>query len=121
MVTRAWSKETMIVFQEHATLRGEVRAQINARKKRYVRFLESSFAEAIRDGRLRPVSPKVAAFAFLGTVLWIPQWYRPDRAISEAQLVEEMQSLFFGSLERPAVTPAAQGARGSAASGAMTT
>jgi AcrR family transcriptional regulator len=120
MVTRAWSKEILIILHEHATLQGEARAQVNARKKRYVRFLESSFAEAVRDGRLRPVNPRVAAFAFLGMVLWIYQWYRPDGAISEAQLVEQMQSLFFGSLERPTVTPAAQGTRGSAASGAMT-
>ena len=31
-----------------------------------MKFLETSFAEAIRDGRIRPVNPTVAAFAFLG-------------------------------------------------------
>jgi len=86
-------------LHEHATLRGEARAQINARKKRYVRFLETSFAEAIRDGRLRALNPKVAAFAFLGTVLWIYKWYRPDGAISEDQLVQELQKIFFGGMQ----------------------
>jgi AcrR family transcriptional regulator len=121
MVTRGWSKEIMIILHEHATLRGPARAQVNARKKRYVRFLESSFAEAMRAGRLRPANPKVAAFAFLGMVLWIYQWYRPDGEISEGQLVQEMQGLFFGSLERSPVTPVALGSRGAPASGRLTT
>lgn len=103
LVTREWSKEVTIILHEHATLRGEARAQINARKKRYVRFLESSFAEAIRDGRIRPVNPKVAAFAFLGMVLWIYKWFRLGGAIGPEQLAREMQHIFFGGLEvRPA-------------------
>jgi AcrR family transcriptional regulator len=100
LVTRGWSKEITVILHEHATLRGEARAQINARKKRYVRFLETSFAEAVRDARMRPVNPKVAAFAFLGAVLWIYKWYRPDGAISEDQLVQELQGIFFGGEQR---------------------
>ena len=99
LVTRGWSKEITIILHEHATLTGEARAQINARKKRYVRFLESSFAEAIRAGRLRRVHPKVAAFAFLGMVLWIYKWFKPDGAVKEDELVREMQALFFDGLE----------------------
>jgi len=99
LVTKGWSKEITIILHEHATLTGEARAQINARKKRYVRFLETSFAEAIRAGEIRPVHPKVAAFSFLGMVLWIYKWFRPDGAVAEEQLVGEMQNLFFGGLE----------------------
>lgn len=98
LVTRGWSKEITIILHEHATLTGESRAQINARKKRYVRFLETSFAEAVRAGRIRPVHPKVAAFAFLGSVLWIYKWYKADGPVSEDELVKEMQNIFFGGL-----------------------
>lgn len=108
LVTRGWSKEITIILHEHATLTGEARAQINARKKRYVRFLEGSFAEAVRAGRLRPVHPKVAAFAFLGMVLWIYKWFKPDGAIKEDELVREMQQLFFGGLESGDAAPAAR-------------
>jgi len=101
LVTHGWSKEVTIILHEHATLTGEARAQINARKKRYVRFLETSFSEAIRDGRIRRVHPKVAAFAFLGMVLWIYKWFRPDGAMPRDELAREMQSLFFGGLELP--------------------
>jgi AcrR family transcriptional regulator len=101
LVTRGWSKEITIILHEHATLTGEARAQINARKKRYVLFLEGSSAEAVRAGKLRPLHPKVAAFAFLGMVLWIYKWFKPDGAIKEDELVREMQQLFFGGLLTP--------------------
>lgn len=101
LVTRGWSKEITIILHEHATLTGEARAQINARKKRYVRFLETSFAEALRDGLIRPVHPKVAAFSFLGSVLWVYKWFRPDGPVPEDQLVKEMDNVFFGGLAGP--------------------
>lgn len=92
------SKEVTIILHEHATLTGEALVQINARKKRYVRFLESTITEAVRDGKLRPLNPKVAAFSFLGMILWLYKWYRPDGEISEDRLVDEMMDLFFGGL-----------------------
>jgi TetR/AcrR family transcriptional regulator, cholesterol catabolism regulator len=110
LVTQGWSKEVTIILHEHATLTGEARAQINARKKRYVRFLETSFAEAIRSGRMRPVNPTVAAFSFLGMVLWIYKWFRPDGEISAEELAAEMKNVLFGGLEIGAATTAAPGA-----------
>ena len=106
LVTHGWSKEVTIILHEHATLTGEARTHINARKRRYVRFLESSFAEAVRAKKIRPVNPKVAAFAFLGMVLWIYKWFRPDGSISAEELSREMQDLFFGGLELPTAPPA---------------
>ncbi len=104
LVTHGWSKEVTIILHEHATLTGEARAHINARKKRYVDFLERSFEEAVRAGEIRPVNPTVAAFAFLGMVLWIYKWYRPDGALTEKVIVREMGDIFFTGLQAP--TPA---------------
>ena len=100
MITRDRNKEITIILHEHATLSGEELARINARKKRYVRFLEHSFSEAIAAGEIRPVDPKLAAFAFLGAVNWIYKWFRADGEIPEEQLVRGMQDIFFGGLER---------------------
>jgi TetR/AcrR family transcriptional regulator, cholesterol catabolism regulator len=99
LVTEGWSKEVTIILHEHETLTGAARAQINDRKKRYVHFLEASFEEAVREGRIRKVEPRVAAFSFLGMVLWIYKWFRPDGKIPADQLAREMQALFFGGLE----------------------
>jgi len=100
LVTRDRNKEITIILHEHATLTGEELARINTRKKRYVRFLERSFSEAIAAGKIRPVDPKVAAFAFLGAVNWIYKWFRPDGEVAEEQVVRELQDIFFGGLEQ---------------------
>ena len=60
---------------------------------------ETSFAEAVRQGQIRAVNPKVAAFAVLGQVLWIYKWFRPEGAVPAAELAREMVNLFFGGLE----------------------
>ncbi len=99
LVTRGRNKEITIILHEHATLTGAPRAQINARKKHYVRFLESSFREAMLEGRIRQVDPKVAAFAFLGTVNWIYKWFRPDGEVPGDRLARELPDLFFRGLE----------------------
>jgi AcrR family transcriptional regulator len=110
LVTEGWSKEVTIILHEHETLTGAARQRINARKKRYVDFLEASFEEAAREGRIRPVEPTVAAFSFLGMVLWIYKWYRPEGRISADRLAAEMQELFFGGLEIKQAKRARKGA-----------
>src|SRR6478735_2123304 len=42
LVTHGSAKEVTIILHEHQTLTGEAQAQINARKKKYVRFLETA-------------------------------------------------------------------------------
>lgn len=106
LVTSGASKHVTIILHEHATLKGPAGKAIDARKKKYVRFLEQSFAEAVMKGLIRPVSPKVAAFSFLGMVLWIYKWFRPDGELSEAQIADAMVDLLFTGLE-PARSPRA--------------
>ena len=70
LVTSGSSKEVTIILHEHNTLTGHARKEINARKKKYVRFLEAAITEGIKRGQIRRVNPTLAAFSFLGTVLW---------------------------------------------------
>lgn len=110
LVTGGCSKEVIIILHEHATLTGEARAFIDSRKKNYVRFLEDAFSEAVRMERIRPVQPTVAAFSFLGMVLWIYKWFQPDGRLSAEQVANEMVDLLFTGLVSPAM--AAAGAAG---------
>jgi len=109
LVTGGCCKEVIIILHEHATLTGEARAFIDGRKKQYVRFLEDSFSEAVRAGRARPVQPTVAAFSFLGMVLWIYKWFQPDGRLSVQQIADGMVDLLFNGVVSPAqaVSPAA--------------
>jgi hypothetical protein len=72
--------------------------EINTRKKRYVQFLELAFRQAIERGQIRTVEPTLAAFSFLGVVLWIYKWYRGDGKLSPRQLSDGMIDLFFEGL-----------------------
>lgn len=98
LVTHDPSKEVTIILHEHQTLTGAAQRAINTRKKRYVRFLESSFREASERGQIRAVDPKLAAFSFLGTVLWTYKWYRADGEITPQRLSDGMIDLFFDGL-----------------------
>jgi AcrR family transcriptional regulator len=98
LVTQDASKEVLIILHEHQTLTGTARDEINARKKRYVRFLESAFREASERGQIRTVDPTLAAFSFLGVVLWTYKWFRADGKLSPRQLSDGMIDLFFEGL-----------------------
>jgi len=98
LVTQEPSKEVTIILHEHQTLTGGAKQEIDGRKKRYVRFLEASFREAIERGQIRPVEPTLAAFSFLGVVLWIYKWFRSDGKLSPQQISDGMVDMFFEGL-----------------------
>ncbi|HEY0192511.1 MAG TPA: TetR/AcrR family transcriptional regulator [Kofleriaceae bacterium] len=95
LVTQDSTKEVTIILHEHQTLTGASAQEINLRKKRYVTFLESTFREAIERGQVRPLDPTIAAFSFLGTVLWTYKWYRDGGKLTPAQITDGMVDLFF--------------------------
>jgi len=92
------SKEVTIILHEHQTLTGEAQQKINGRKKRYVRFLEDGFRQAMQRGQIRTIDPTLASFSFLGSVLWTYKWYRPDGRLSPQQLSDGTIDLFFNGL-----------------------
>lgn len=98
LVTQDSSKEVTIILHEHQTLTGSAQREINSRKKRYVHFLEATIREAIERGQIRPLDPTLAAFSFLGVVLWTYKWYRADGRIAARQLADGMIDLFFAGL-----------------------
>ena len=91
-------KEVAIILNEHQTLTAAEKRALNARKKQYVTLLEATFREAIERRQIRPVDPTVAAFSFLGVMLWTPNWYRTGGRISLPQLIDGMADLFFNGL-----------------------
>lgn len=103
VVTRDRPKEITVILHESNVLKGRYREKIDARKRRYVRFLERTFRDLVRSGVARRVDPTVAAFAMLGMVNWIYQWHRPAGRLSGAELADAFADLFLkGILKSPA-------------------
>jgi TetR/AcrR family transcriptional regulator, cholesterol catabolism regulator len=91
-------REITVMLHENHPLTPALRKRINARKKDYVHFVENLIAEVqtARGGpSKRTVTPRAAAFALLGMINWIYQWYRPDGSLQEESLVQQYTEIFF--------------------------
>ncbi|MBI2016602.1 MAG: TetR/AcrR family transcriptional regulator [Candidatus Rokubacteria bacterium] len=103
LVTRDRPKEVTVILHESNALRGRYRDKINARKKRYITLLEKTLRELVKSGAARRVDPTAAAFAMLGMVNWIYQWYQPGGRLDENALADALSDVLLGGiLARPA-------------------
>jgi TetR/AcrR family transcriptional regulator, cholesterol catabolism regulator len=89
-------REITVMLHENHPLSPTLRKRINARKKDYVHFLENLIAEVQRArGSQGIVSPRAAAFAALGMLNWIYQWYSPQGSLQEETLVQQYTEILF--------------------------
>ena len=97
-------REITVMLHENHPLPPALRKRINQRKKDYVHFVESLIAEVQKgfqkEKRLSPgsqpsVSPRAAAFALLGMINWIYQWYKPEGNLQAQTLIPQFTELFL--------------------------
>jgi TetR/AcrR family transcriptional regulator, cholesterol catabolism regulator len=104
-------REITVMLHENHPLPPGLRKRINTRKKEYVHFVESLIAEvqkqtqakSLKDvQRVRPagnaVTPRAAAFALLGMINWIYQWYKPEGELQANNLIPQFTDLVFGGI-----------------------
>jgi len=89
-------REITVMLHENHPLPPALRRRINARKKDYIHFVEGVIADVQRVKHSKPVvDPKAAAFALLGMVNWIYQWYKPEGSLREEDLVRQYTEIFL--------------------------
>jgi AcrR family transcriptional regulator len=98
-------REITVMLHENHPLPPALRKRINARKKDYIHFLENLMAEVQKEAQKRVqkessrrVSPRAAAFALLGMINWIYQWYKPEGELQAQNLVPQFTDLIFGGI-----------------------
>jgi AcrR family transcriptional regulator len=101
-------REITVMLHENHPLPPALRKRINARKKDYIHFLENLMAEvqnaeaqktAQRSHQAKSkVSPRAAAFALLGMINWIYQWYKPEGNLQAQNLIPQFTDLIFGGI-----------------------
>ena len=82
----------VVLLEENALLPAQSKAIIRRRdeaEKRYRGLIE----EGIRDGSITPCNPKLAVFALLGAINWVPKWYRADGEWSADDIVQSLVDL----------------------------
>jgi AcrR family transcriptional regulator len=101
-------REITVMLHENHPLPPGLRKRINTRKKEYVHFVEDLIAQvqkesqkdAQKDAQRVPaakgtVTPRAAAFALLGMINWIYQWYKPEGNLQANTLIPQFTDLFF--------------------------
>jgi AcrR family transcriptional regulator len=94
-------REITVMLHENHPLPPALRKRINARKKDYIHFLESLMTEVQNKAQQQTkgkVSPRAAAFALLGMINWIYQWYKPEGELQAQNLIPQFTELIFGGI-----------------------
>ncbi|HEY1679578.1 MAG TPA: TetR/AcrR family transcriptional regulator, partial [Candidatus Sulfotelmatobacter sp.] len=83
-------REITVMLHENHPLPPTLRKRINTRKKEYIHFVEEVMTDVQRSRRARgAVTPRAAAFALLGMINWIYQWYKPEGNLQAQNLVPQ--------------------------------
>ena len=99
LIVRARDQEITVILHENRSLKGALRKKINARKRDYIHYLEGLIAQVQElSGRSPLLSPPLAAFALLGMVNWLYQWFRPEGPTKQTELTQTYVDFFFRGL-----------------------
>jgi AcrR family transcriptional regulator len=89
-------REITVMLHENHPLPPALRRKINGRKKDYLVFVENLIADVQRKrNSASEVTPRAAAFALVGMINWIYQWYKPDGPLTGDALVQQYTDIFF--------------------------
>ena len=99
LVVRARDMEITVILHENRSLKGNMRKSINARKRAYINYLEDLIARVQEQAGVPPkVSPHIAAFAVLGMINWLYQWYHLEGPIKQEEIAQAYVDFFFRGL-----------------------
>jgi AcrR family transcriptional regulator len=99
LIVRARDLEITVILHENRSLKGALRKKINARKRNYIHYLEGLIGQVQERAGTRPaISPRLAAFALLGMINWLYQWFNPEGPTRQNELAEAYVDFFFRGL-----------------------
>ena len=104
---RARDQEITVILHENRALKGALHKKINARKREYIHYLEDLISKVqAQNGGKSLLEPRTAAFALLGIINWLYQWYHLEGPIGEAEIANHYADFFFrGLLGGPGAPP----------------
>lgn len=88
-----------------AVLLTDLESLTHAQRRKYV-ALRDRFEQGVRAlikagiarGEFRRLDTRIAGFALLGAINWIPKWYRPGGELSSQEIAEQFADFFLRSL-----------------------
>ena len=87
----------VVLLEEGALLPDQSRAIVRRRDQAEKRY-RALIAEGIGDGSIIACDPKLAVFALLGAINWVPKWYRDNGEWSATEVAESLVALITRSI-----------------------
>ncbi|MGA3167845.1 MAG: TetR/AcrR family transcriptional regulator [Terriglobia bacterium] len=96
LIVRARDQEITVILHENRSLSGPLRKKLNVRKRAYIDYLED-LIKRVQEQSGKPflVKPRLAAFALLGMINWLYQWYTSQGHIKQEELTQVYVDFFL--------------------------
>ncbi len=86
--------------------------RVVAKRDAYEKGFRRIVARGAAAGRFRRVEPKIVALAILGSINWVARWYRPEGAMTSAEVGAAFAEYFVNGLLPATPAPRAAEAEG---------
>jgi AcrR family transcriptional regulator len=70
-----------------------------ALRDRFERGIRALIREGVERGDFKRIDVRLAGFAILGAINWIPKWYHPSGELSSAEVADAFADFLVGALE----------------------
>ena len=92
------------LFEENA-LEGDRATEIMGRRDQFERALRTLVRQGMADGSIVACEPKLAVFALLGAINWVPKWYRAGGDWQSGQIARALVELITRALAAEPAPP----------------
>jgi hypothetical protein len=87
-----------VLLLEHRSLEPEYRKRHIPRRDRFENLWRQIIDEGLEQGIFESENPGLAVKALLGVINWTIMWYRPDGALSAAEIADKSTDLFLNGI-----------------------
>jgi AcrR family transcriptional regulator len=90
--------EPYAILDNLGALTEEHRQAISGRAKALEQRMRGFIREGVEDGSINPIDPKFAEFWILGSLSWMPKWFKPDGEVSATEVADSFIQLIGDGL-----------------------
>lgn len=87
-----------VLLLEHRSLEPEYRKRHIPRRDRFENLWRQIIDEGLEQGIFESENPGLAVKALMGVINWTIMWYRPDGALSAAEIADKSTDLFLNGI-----------------------
>lgn len=91
--------KAFIYYESH--LLSQRRPEIQMMRDRYQRTVESILTAGVQQGIFHIEDVKLATFALLGSLNWIPRWYSPEGRLTPEMIGDHYAKMLTGAMMLP--------------------